>query len=110
MRPIGTSDITFDYTDGPDRHEQLWQVELRAGDWVSYEFGLLCDADVSVVVETDGAVEVTIDGAELPAHFGAGRHQLRVTCSSETATVAAISIEPVASPSLNDTYALADGT
>jgi len=82
---------------------------LRAGDWVSYEFGLLNDAEVSVAVENDGVVEATIDGAELPALLGAGRHELRVTCSSETAIVTAASIEPVASPTLNGAYALADG-
>jgi hypothetical protein len=109
VRPIGASDVTFEYTDGPDRPEQLWQVELRAGDWVSYEFGLLNDAEVSVAVENDGVVEATIDGAELPALLGAGRHELRVTCSSETAIVTAASIEPVASPTLNGAYALADG-
>ncbi|MDE3131433.1 MAG: cellulase family glycosylhydrolase [Acidobacteriota bacterium] len=110
VRPIGASRVTFDYTDGPDRLEPLWQVELCAGDWLSYEFGLREEAEVAIVVEGDGVVELTIDGLELPARLHAGRHEARITCRSETAVIAAVSIAPVASQALNDDYALADGT
>lgn len=109
VRPVGASDVNFDYTDGPDRPEPHWKVELRAGDWVSYEFGLLEDAEVSVVVEGDGVVNIAVDGATIPTHLSAGRHDLRLTCSSETAMIEAISIEPLVSPTLNATFALADG-
>jgi hypothetical protein len=111
VRPLDGigSRVSFDYTDGPDRHEQHWEVELAAGDWVAYEFGLRETSAPRVSIhgtgeaggalewaigDLSGPCEQTVDGwrAEIPGRLTAGRHDLRLTCSAGAVAITAISI------------------
>lgn len=113
LRPLDvpTSTVSFDYTDGPDRPEQRWQLELHAGDWVSYEFGLVEAAVVEVIATGEhpagGAIEIAIGEVRLtcdpirmgwraatPARLPAGRHEMRLVCSGGRVVVTALSIAP----------------
>jgi endoglucanase len=112
IRPIEapSSGVSFDYTDGPDRYEQQWEIELRPGDWVAYEFGLRQSDAVRIAVHgrrrPGGDVEVAVDGAVLacqPTAGGwtattceplpAGRHELKLAGSGAAVVVTGISIE-----------------
>ena len=113
VRPIGApaSGVSFDYTDGPDRQEQRWEVELAAGDWVVYEFGLAEPTVVQVTVSGEpslgGDVNIAIDEGRLScraipggwqaathAALPAGRHAVRVVCGDGDVTLTAVSIRP----------------
>jgi hypothetical protein len=113
LRPLDATaaGVSFDYTDGPDRREQRWQVELRAGDWVAYEFGLVEEAAVEVTVSGEGrrggALEIAVGerrmiGEPIPAgwratlltRLAAGRHELRLLCRDGHASITAVSIAP----------------
>lgn len=113
LRPLDVtaSAVSFDYTDGPQRDEQRWQVELRGGDWIAYEFGLVEEAVVEVTVSGDhhhgGALEIIIGEARRTcepittgwraatlARLPAGRHELRLVCSGGSVTVTVVSIAP----------------
>jgi hypothetical protein len=113
LRPLDAAEsaVSFDYTDGPDRPEQRWQLLLRDNDWVAYEFGLAESAVVEVTVGgeggRDGALELAIGEARTvcqPTSTGwrttthaplpAGRHELRLVCSDGEVAVTAVSIAP----------------
>lgn len=117
LRPIDAtaSAISFDYTDGPDRREQRWQVELRAGDWLVYEFGLVDAAAVEIAVSGEnrpgGTLEVAVGEVLLAcvpiaggwraatlAALPTGRYELRLICSGGSVAVTAVSIAPVGLP------------
>jgi hypothetical protein len=114
VRPIDVpaSGVSFQYTDGPDRHEQRWEVELTAGDWVAYEFGLVEDRVVEITVDgksrLSGVLKIAIDGDRLTCRStlggwqaatltrpGTGRHELSISCGHGTVTLTAISIDLV---------------
>lgn len=106
------TEVSFEYTDGPTRPEQHWEVELAANDWVAYEFGLAEDAVVGISVSgasrNGGSVEVAIGDVRLrgeptssgwsavsPATLPAGRHGLRVAAVHAAVVLTGISIDPV---------------
>lgn len=114
VRPLGmpASGVSFDYTDGPDRSEQRWQVELNAGDWLAYDFELIEDDALNVAVvgeaRISGALAIAIGETRLICEaiaggwrgaalepLPAGRHELRVMCGDGTVSLTAVSIEPV---------------
>jgi endoglucanase len=112
IRPIEApkSGVSFDYTDGPDRYEQRWEVELCVGDWVAYEFGLRDPTVPRISIQgrrrQGGTLEIavgettltcqrTVDGwlATTSQPLAEGRHQLRLLCKGAPVTLTAISIE-----------------
>jgi hypothetical protein len=98
---------SFDYTDGPARPEQRWELVLHEGDWVVYEFGLAADAQVAVIATGGGGGEVelfvgstrlecapTPRGwlAELSGPLARGRYELRVRCSGGVVRLTSLSV------------------
>jgi hypothetical protein len=111
IRPLGApgTEVTFEYEDGPDRHEQPWQVELRAGDWVAYEFGTNDPAGLEIEVHAEcagkGTLEVAIGEthvpgesigrrwiASFPQKLSSGRHQVRLVCVAGALALTSVSI------------------